>query len=118
MNTNANGRPDVQPQTTVAASIAAELLRLHGSAGVAPRVGVQICTGDETAGNHGLNHTGRDVRQLRRLGIESIKVGTRWVVPIHEIAAWCAGERQPTRIDRRRREHRHLRAAGGEVRHG
>ena len=102
--------------TTVGAGIAAELLRRHGSAGVAPRLALQICTGDETAGNHGLNHTGRDVRQLRKLGIDAIKVSTRWVVPISEIAAWCAGERQPTRIDRRRREHRHLRAAGaGEV---
>ena len=104
MNTNAN-----------AASIAAELLRRHGSAGVAPRLALQICTGDETAGNRGLNHTGRDVRQLRRLGIEAVKVSTRWIVPIHEIAAWCAGERQPTRIDRRRREHRHLRASAQEV---
>lgn len=76
-----------------AAMISAELLRLHGSAGVAPRVAVQICAGDEAAGNRGLNHTSRDVRRLRKLGIESIKVGTRWVVPISEIAAWCAGER-------------------------
>ena len=105
MNTNTS------TSITVAASIAAELLRLHGSAGVSPRVALQICTGDETAGNHGLNHTGRDVAQLRRLGIEAIKVSTRWIVPIHEIAAWCAGERQPVRVDKRRREHRHLRAA-------
>lgn len=103
---------------TAAAGIAAELLRRHGSAGVSPRLAVQICTGDETAGNHGLNHTGRDVRQLRKLGIESIKVSTRWIVPISEIAAWCAGERQPPRIDKRRREHRHLRQQGAEVRHG
>ena len=101
--------------TTVGAGIAAELLRRHGSAGVAPRLALQICTGDETAGNHGLNHTGRDVRQLRKLGIEAIKVSTRWVVPVSEIAAWIAGERQPARIDRRRREHRHLRASAQEV---
>ena len=78
---------------SLAAMISAELLRLHGSAGVTPCVAMQICTGKATAGNHGLNHTGRDVAQLRRLGIEAIKVSTRWIVPIHEIAAWCAGER-------------------------
>ena len=96
----------------------AEILRQHGSAGVPPRVALQICSGNPKAGNHGLNHTGRDVARLVSLGLQPVKIGTRWVVPAHQIARWAAGELTPPRIDRRRREHRQLRDAGGEVRHG
>lgn len=111
---------------TGGSSIAAEILRQHGAAGVPPRVALQICSGNPKAGNSGLNHVGRDVAQLRRLGIEPLKIGTRWTVPAHQIARWAAGELTPPRVDRRRREHRHLRqqtvqaaaAAEVEVRHG
>ncbi len=104
----------------------AEILRQHGAAGVPPRVALQICSGNPKAGNHGLNHTGRDVARLVSLGLQPIKVGTRWVVPAHQIARWASGELTPRRIDLRTREGRKTKAkaqaqqaaAAKEVRHG
>lgn len=96
-------------KNTDGSSIAAEILRQLGTAGAPPRVALQIITGNKNAGNRGLNHTGRDVAQLRRLGIEPLKVGTRWTVPAHRIAAWVAGELTPRRVDLRTKEGRRLR---------
>lgn len=100
----------------------AALVARHGLAGFPPRQALRILTGADDAGN--AIHTNRDVRALRALGIEPLKVAGRWVVPAGQIAAWARGELKPPRIDRRRREHRVARpanagapAAAAEVRH-
>ena len=106
--------------TDIASAIAAALVNEHGAASFWPREAVQIITRDPLAGNTP-KHIERDTKSLRALGIEPQKIAGRWVVTAGQIAAFLAAGAAPSsaRIDRRRREHRHLRAnAQREVRHG
>lgn len=94
----------------IASAVATALVQQHGTATYSPQRAVQIITSEPTAGNNP-RHVERDVRELRRLGIEPQKISGRWIVTVGQIAQWAAGELRPARIDRRRREHRQ------EVRH-
>ena len=80
---------------------------------------VRILTGDPRSGNLA-NHVERDIKTLRAAGITPEKVAGRWIVRAGELQRFAAAPpAAPARIDRRRREHRHLRAAATqEVRHG
>ena len=85
-----------------------------------PAEAVRLITRDPRSGN-APKHVERDTKTLRALGIEPQKIAGRWVITAGQIAAFLAASAapSPSRIDRRRREHRHLRAsASGEVRHG
>lgn len=84
-----------------------------------PADAVRWLTRDPRSGNLP-NHVERDIRTLRDAGIEPEKIAGRWVVRRGELERFASAQAgAPQRIDRRRREHRHLRAAsGGEVRHG
>ena len=108
-------------QSNLADAIVSALITEHGAASFWPQQAVQIITRDPLAGN-APKHVERDTKTLRALGIEPQKIAGRWVVTAGQIAAFLAASAAPSpaRIDRRRREHRHLRAAaaGGEVRHG
>ena len=108
-------------QSNLADAIVSALITEHGAASFWPQQAVQIITRDPLAGN-APKHVERDTKTLRSLGIEPQKIAGRWVVTAGQIAAFLAASAAPSpaRIDRRRREHRHLRAAaaGGEVRHG
>ena len=110
MNTQSNN---------LANTIASALITEHGAASFWPQQAVQIITRDPLAGN-APKHVERDTKTLRSLGIEPQKIAGRWVITAGQIAAFLAASAapSPTRIDRRRREHRHLRAAQQEVRHG
>lgn len=98
-------------ETNIVSALTTALIQQHGTATFWPRQAVQIITSDSTAGNNP-HHVERDVRELRRIGIEPRKICGRWIVTAGQIAQWAAGELRPARIDRRRREHRQ------EVRHG
>lgn len=84
-----------------------------------PADAVRWLTRDPRSGNLP-NHVERDIATLRRAGITPEKVAGRWVVRRGELERFAnAPAAEPGRIDRRRREHRHLRASGAqEVRHG
>ena len=84
-----------------------------------PADAVRWITRDPRSGN-APNHVERDIKTLRAAGIEPRKVAGRWIVTRGDLERFAAAAAPaPTRIDRRRREHRHLRAnASGEVRHG
>ena len=84
-----------------------------------PAEAVRLITRDPRSGN-APKHVERDTKTLRALGIEPQKIAGRWVITAGQIAAFLAVSAAPSppRIDRRRREHRHLRAAQQEVRHG
>lgn len=84
-----------------------------------PADAVRLLTGDPRSGNVP-RHVERDIRTLRAAGITPEKIAGRWIVRAGELVRFAAGAAAtPPRIDRRRREHRHLRASGGqEVRRG
>ena len=84
-----------------------------------PAEAVRWLTRDPRSGN-APKHVERDIKTLRAAGIEPRKVAGRWIVTRGDLERFAAAAAPaPTRIDKRRREHRHLRAAsGGEVRHG
>ena len=96
--------------TDIASAIAAALVNEHGAASFWPQKAVQIITRDPLAGN-APKHVERDTKTLRALGIEPQKIAGRWVITAGQIAAFLAASAAPSRIDRRRREHRHLRAS-------
>lgn len=73
-----------------------------------PAGAVRLITGDPRSGNSP-RHVERDVRTLRAAGITPEKIAGRWVVRSGELARFAAGAAAtPLRIDRRRREYRHL----------
>ena len=84
-----------------------------------PAEAVRWLTRDPRSGNTP-KHVERDIRTLRNAGITPEKIAGRWIVRAGELSRFsAAAAATPSRIDRRRREHRHLRAsASGEVRHG
>ena len=83
-----------------------------------PADAVRWLTRDPRSGNTS-KHVERDIATLRAAGIAPEKIAGRWIVRGGELARFAAGSAAtPTRVDRRRREHRHLREAGQEVRHG
>ena len=107
MNTNTS--------TTIAGAIASAL----DQPTYKPADAVRWLTRDPRSGNLP-NHIERDIATLRAAGITPRKIAGRWVVTRGDLERFAnAPAAEPRRIDRRRREHRHLRAAGaGEVRHG
>lgn len=109
MNTNIS--------TSITAGIASALSIPRDQLTFRPADAVRVITGDPRSGNLE-NHIERDIATLRAAGITPEKVAGRWVVRRGELERFAAAAATPTRIDRRRREHRHLRAASGEVRHG
>ena len=83
-----------------------------------PAEAVRVITRDPRSGN-APNHVERDIRTLRAAGITPEKIAGRWLIRRGELERFAnAPPAAPQRIDRRRREHRHLRQQGGEVRHG
>ena len=84
-----------------------------------PAEAVRWLTRDPRSGNTS-KHVERDIATLRNAGITPEKIAGRWIVRAGELERFAAATAAtPARIDRRRREHRHLRrASGGEVRHG
>ncbi|MHB1537472.1 MAG: hypothetical protein ACYCYN_03035 [Solirubrobacteraceae bacterium] len=119
-----NRRSNMPIHTPLDAETAAVITAI-GGAGCNPRQALALLSGRPARTN--ARHGDRDVRALRALGIEPLKVAGRWVVPAGQIAAWARGELRPPRIDRRRREHRAARpaanagapaAAAAEVRYG
>ena len=73
-----------------------------------PAAAVRLITGDPRSGNVA-KHVERDVRTLRAAGITPEKIAGRWVVRSGELARFAAAAAAtPPRVDRRRREYRHL----------
>ena len=81
-----------------------------------PAEAVRWLTRDPRSGNTP-KHVERDIKTLRAAGITPEKIAGRWIVRAGELSRFSAATAgTPSRIDRRRREHRHLRrASGGEV---
>ena len=111
MNTNIS--------TSITAGCASALSIPRDQLTFRPADAVRVITGDPRSGNLE-NHIERDIKTLRAAGITPRKIAGRWVVTRGDLERFAnAPAEEPRRIDRRRREHRHLRAAaGGEVRHG
>ena len=102
---------DTDTSTTSAGAIALAL----DHATYKPAEAVRLITRDPRSGNLP-NHVERDIATLRNAGITPEKIAGRWIVRVGELKRFADAQAgAPQRIDRRRREHRHLRAAGGEV---
>jgi hypothetical protein len=101
------------------ASIASALSIPRDQPTFRPAEAVRWLTRDVRSGNNP-NHVERDIATLRRAGITPEKVAGRWIVRTGELERFAnAPAAEPQRIDRRRREHSHLRSsAQQEVRHG
>lgn len=79
-----------------------------------PAAAVRLITGDPRSGNVP-RHVERDVQTLRAAGITPEKIAGRWVVRAGELQRFAAGAAAtPLRIDKRRREYRHLSATAQE----
>ena len=103
------------PSNNLASAVASALEQ----ATYKPAEAVRWLTRDPRSGNTP-KHVERDIKTLRAAGITPEKIAGRWIVRAGELSRFSAATAgTPSRIDRRRREHRHLRAsASGEVRHG